>query len=72
MIDLKRKRDHVVIDCITNKVVCKHCGVEYKINLPCPIDIFVAIAKEFLSSHGDCQPNTGRLSDGKSTEKKKE
>jgi uncharacterized protein YdcH (DUF465 family) len=35
---------------------CFNCGESYKINYPQPVDMVVAISKQFVKSHKDCKP----------------
>lgn len=49
--------DHITI---TNRpdgkyeLKCHHCGKKYVPELPCSLDMFLAIMKSFESSHSDC------------------
>lgn len=50
------KADHVVLDTTTQAFRCRNCGESYKPNLPTPITMFVAMAKEFTKTHRGCKP----------------
>lgn len=52
------KTDHVRIGNVGRhyRLICTHCGAHYDPALPCGIDMFLAIGRQFESEHKDCQP----------------
>ncbi len=50
----KKKKDHTGLR--DGKMFCFHCGGEYDMNLPQPIDMVVAMTKVFTKQHKDCKP----------------
>lgn len=51
------KHDHVVMEVRSNQFLCLHCGAAYAPAMPAPVDLFVAMTKEFLKAHKDCKPS---------------
>lgn len=47
------RADHIVLD--GDECKCIHCGASYRINMPVPVSIFEAIAKEFIKLHRHCK-----------------
>jgi len=51
---MKKKKDHTGLR--NGKMFCFHCGGEYDMNLPQPIEMVVAMGKVFTKQHKDCNP----------------
>lgn len=47
------KASHVLLQGQTT--FCAHCGERYKPNLPCSIDVFLAMLQAFLKQHRHCR-----------------
>lgn len=46
---------------------CAHCGARYRMNQPCPINVFTAASTAFVGDHAACttdaEPTQGRQLD---------
>jgi len=50
----KKRSDHI-IQVPPMTFVCLHCGVDYEVNMPAPIDIVLGAMKSFSASHRACK-----------------
>jgi hypothetical protein len=41
------------------RLICAHCGAHYDPALPCGLDMFSVICKQFEKDHTDCEPREG-------------
>ena len=52
--------EHVVIKAPRGggapKALCLHCGGEYLVSIPCPLEVFLAISEAFTGIHKECSP----------------
>jgi len=55
---------HVVARSRDLAMVCLHCGREYVPALPIELNMYAAMAREFIRQHGDCpKPAEARNAD---------
>lgn len=59
----KHKADHVIIRQTPPNytVECQHCGLEYEIKMPCPVNLFTGILETFGKEHKGCKPIRGDM-----------
>lgn len=53
----KKNTDHVKVENTPEgkyRMFCAHCGRDYIPGLPMSLDMFPAIAKQFIKEHRDC------------------
>lgn len=59
------KADHIRMgntDTGAHALICTHCGEIYVPSLPCSIDMFLKVSKQFGSEHRRCvKPESGAL-----------
>ena len=46
--------EHIVIHKGTMELECRICREKYKPRLPCPVDLWLAMAEEFINLHKGC------------------
>ncbi|MEW6485770.1 MAG: hypothetical protein AB1423_14350 [Pseudomonadota bacterium] len=52
---MKKNTDYVVVDTKDGGGFhCEHCNARYKPKYPIPLNLFVAISKQFVKDHADC------------------
>jgi hypothetical protein len=52
----KRKRNPAVLDMSTGALRCRACGDSYYVNLPCPLDLVLAMLRAWEKGHRHCRP----------------
>lgn len=51
--------DHIILNTQTGAFQCLHCGASYRMGLPAPVNMVLAMSKSFIADHRHCQPSAG-------------
>jgi hypothetical protein len=58
----RRNTDHVVL--LDGVFACEHCGARYRMNVPCPVNVFTAAMQAYVSDHANCEPRAAAAAPG--------